>query len=61
MDADLKEALNAIKLLRAELWLAFETMDHISDEAQNALDEGEKILRKHNDPDDMMDVENPHS
>jgi len=56
MDKDLKEALQAIKSLRAQLWLAYEGKDHIPDEANDALDEGEAVLRKHNDPDDMMDA-----
>lgn len=57
MDDDLKEALGAIKILRAELWLAFEGRQDITDDAQDALDAGEAVLRKHNYPDGMMDVE----
>lgn len=62
MDKDLEEALDAIKQLRAELWLAYEKFepDSVSTmpvSATEAMDQGKAVLRKHNSPDDMMDIE----
>lgn len=60
MDKDLEEALDAIKQLRAELWLAYEKADGTSNMpliALKAMDQGKAVLLKHNDPDDMMDME----
>lgn len=61
MDNDLKEALEAIKGLRAALWLALvpdETKPAVmNDQERNAFLAGAAVLAKHNDPDDMMDVD----
>lgn len=59
MDTDLKEALEAIKHLRAALQLACFSRDDIDlAQVDEAMDAGRAVLEKHGEPDDMMDAAN---
>lgn len=58
MDENLKEALEAIKLLRATLHLAYFDRANVDvNEVDGAMNTGRGLLEKHGETDDMMDVD----